>query len=52
LLPMLSVLLLILRPRINLETGEQTVLSAHEAPVRSVVYNKELCKLYLYPYGP
>ncbi|KAG4435012.1 hypothetical protein IFR05_009501 [Cadophora sp. M221] len=27
--------------RINLETGEQTVLSAHGAPVRSVVYSKE-----------
>ncbi|EKD20052.1 mitotic checkpoint protein BUB3 [Drepanopeziza brunnea f. sp. 'multigermtubi' MB_m1] len=27
--------------KINLETGEQTVLSAHGAPVRSVVYSKE-----------
>ncbi|KAL2066355.1 hypothetical protein VTL71DRAFT_2426 [Oculimacula yallundae] len=27
--------------RINLETGEQTVLSAHGAPVRSVVYSRE-----------
>lgn len=27
--------------RINLETGEQTVLSTHDAPVKSVVYSKE-----------
>ncbi|PBP28154.1 mitotic checkpoint protein-like protein BUB3 [Diplocarpon rosae] len=27
--------------RINLETGEQTVLSTHSAPVRSVVYSQE-----------
>ncbi|EDN92646.1 hypothetical protein SS1G_08509 [Sclerotinia sclerotiorum 1980 UF-70] len=27
--------------RINLESGEQTVLSTHEAPVKSVVYSKE-----------
>ncbi|PQE10298.1 hypothetical protein CJF32_00000831 [Rutstroemia sp. NJR-2017a WRK4] len=27
--------------RINLENGEQTVLSTHEAPVKSVVYSKE-----------
>ncbi|CAG8972179.1 hypothetical protein HYALB_00007321 [Hymenoscyphus albidus] len=27
--------------RINLETGEQTVLSTHGAPVKSVVYSKE-----------
>ncbi|PSS16605.1 hypothetical protein M430DRAFT_66961 [Amorphotheca resinae ATCC 22711] len=27
--------------RINLETGEQTVLSTHTAPVKSVVYSKE-----------
>jgi cell cycle arrest protein BUB3 len=39
--------------RINLETGEQTVLSAHGAPVKQVVYSIEHCrylplsKLYL-----
>ncbi|KAE8448593.1 hypothetical protein EG329_009018 [Mollisiaceae sp. DMI_Dod_QoI] len=27
--------------KINLETGEQTVMSAHGAPVKSVVYSKE-----------
>ncbi|TVY55093.1 Mitotic checkpoint protein BUB3.2 [Lachnellula cervina] len=27
--------------RINLESGEQTVMSAHTAPVKSVVYSKE-----------
>lgn len=26
--------------RLNLETGEMTVLSKHSAPVRCVVYNK------------
>lgn len=30
--------------RINLESGEQTVLSAHTAPVKSVVYSKEHCR--------
>jgi hypothetical protein len=30
--------------RINLETGEQKVLSAHGAPVKSVVYSKEHCE--------
>jgi WD40 repeat protein len=30
--------------RINLETGEQTVLSTHNAPVKSVVYSKEHCQ--------
>jgi cell cycle arrest protein BUB3 len=29
--------------RIDLETGEQRVLSTHEAPVRSVAYSKEHC---------
>jgi len=29
--------------RINLETGEQTVLSAHGAPVKQVVYSIEHC---------
>jgi hypothetical protein len=33
--------LLTLICRINLETGEQTVLSAHNAPVKSVVYSRE-----------
>jgi cell cycle arrest protein BUB3 len=31
-------------PRINLETSEQTVLSTHVAPVKSVVYSKEYCE--------
>lgn len=31
--------------RIDLESGEQSVLSTHEAPVKSVVYSKEHCKL-------
>jgi cell cycle arrest protein BUB3 len=31
-------------PRINLTTGEQTVLSRHGAPVKSVVYSKEHCE--------
>ena len=30
--------------RINLETGEQTVLSSHSAGVKSVVYSKEHCE--------
>ena len=30
--------------RINFETGEQTVLSTHNAPVKSVVYSKEHCE--------
>jgi cell cycle arrest protein BUB3 len=30
--------------RINLKTGEQTVLSTHGAPVKSVVYSKEHCE--------
>lgn len=29
--------------RIDLETGKQTVMSAHGAPVKSVVYSKEHC---------
>jgi hypothetical protein len=33
--------------RINLETGEQTVLSTHDAPVKSVVYSKEHCNFRL-----
>jgi cell cycle arrest protein BUB3 len=32
-----------IQDRINLETGEQTVLSSHDAPVKSVVYSKEHC---------
>lgn len=31
--------------RIDLETGEQTVLSKHSAPVRRVVYSREHCML-------
>lgn len=29
--------------RINLESGEQTVLGVHKKPVKSVVYSKEHC---------
>ena len=35
---------LIVGIRINLESGEQTIMSAHAAPVKSVVYSKEHCK--------
>lgn len=31
--------------RINLDNGEQTVLSSHGAPVKSVVFSKEKCEL-------
>jgi len=31
--------------RLNLQTGEQTVLSTHGAPVKSVAYSKEHCRL-------
>lgn len=31
------------RDRLDLESGEQTVLSTHEAPVKAVVYSKETC---------
>lgn len=37
-----------MRDRIDLESGEQTVLSTHEAPVKSVVYSKEHCKFRYY----
>jgi len=36
--------------RLNLQTGEQTVLSTHEAPVKSVVYSKEHCMIFRLPY--
>ena len=37
-------LFMLITCRINLETGEQTVLSTHGAPVKSVVYSKEHCE--------
>lgn len=32
--------------RLDLATGEQTVLSTHTAPVRRVVYSREHCELW------
>ena len=32
--------------RIDLETGDQTVLSKHDAPVRRVVYSREHCTFW------
>lgn len=37
--------------RIDLESGEHTVLSTHEAPVKSVVYSKEHCNYLLHHMG-
>jgi cell cycle arrest protein BUB3 len=38
--------------RLDLASGEQTVLSKHSAPVRRVVYSRQHCELHVLRYLP
>jgi cell cycle arrest protein BUB3 len=42
--PIESMSTILIVSRIDLKTGEQTVVSTHGAPVKSVVYSKEHCE--------